>query len=178
MSLGGRGELRLQHRESDLDAEAICRTLATHGVACVLIGGIAAILRGSTALTTDLDMVPQDDDENLTRLMNALVEMKAEVRGAGRVMPLPDGEWLRAAKTWNFRTDFGNVDVLFVPAGTEGYRGLVQRSDVVELVPGVAPAVASIDDLIAMKEAANRPKDQLALPILRWLRDRDASADA
>jgi hypothetical protein len=34
--------------------------------------------------------------------------------------------------------------------------------------------VASVEDLIAMKESAGRAKDDNLLPILRYLRDREA----
>lgn len=83
------------------------------------------------------------------------------------------GDWLKAATSWNFKTALGRVDVLFSPPGGGDYAELARSARVIDFGEGAAVLVASLDDLIAMKEAANRPKDQLALPILRWLRARE-----
>lgn len=64
-------------------------------------------------------------------------------------------------------TEFGDLDILGNPAGIDSFEGLFERSTVMEIY-GVEVQVASIDDLIAMKRAANRPKDHIhILELLR-----------
>jgi hypothetical protein len=70
----------------------------------------------------------------------------------------------------NLVTRYGDLDLSFRPAGTEGYNELASRSLTVE-IRGCQVAVANLEDVIRSKEAANRPKDQRALPVLRQLLD-------
>ena len=73
--------------------------------------------------------------------------------------------------TW--RTDAGDLDVLADIPDREGrhmhYQELVDRATELDL-EGIMVRVASLDDVIASKEWANRPKDRDALPELRLLR--------
>ena len=160
---------------SETDYATILRILEKHGVDYVVIGGVAGILHGSNLVTTDLDVMPARTDENLSRLSQALVEMHARLRQSGPpvfMRHFADGEWLLGASTWLFETDGGDFDLLFAPAGAQPFEGLAADALDVEAQEGLVVPIASLDDLIAMKEAANRTKDQLALPILRWLKAR------
>lgn len=56
------------------------------------------------------------------------------------------------------RTDLGRIDFLAEPDGAPPYEQLKQRSMQFDL-DGRTVEVASVDDLIAMKRAAGRPKD-------------------
>ncbi len=159
-----------------LDADEILRTLKRFGVEFVVIGGVAAVMLGATVGTLDVDVVPEPSDENLDRLATALLDMDAEVTGAGRVRDFGDGAWLRASNVWNFTTRLGRLDVILAPAGLDGFPELAAAATAADAGGGTI-MTASIEHLIAMKEAANRPKDQLSLPILRWLRDRDTTTD-
>jgi hypothetical protein len=60
-----------------------------------------------------------------------------------------------------------NLDILFdeLPGGL-GFQGLRARSTRIDLGDTVA-VVASLEDIIASKEAAARPKDVAQLPILK-----------
>lgn len=60
---------------------------------------------------------------------------------------------------------------LVTAAGRARFEELVARSERVE-VGGVVVMVAGLDDIIASKERADRPKDREALVELRELRDR------
>ena len=63
-------------------------------------------------------------------------------------------------------TRAGDVDLMFTPAGTQGYDDL-RRGARRERIAGVTVAVAALTDVIRSKEAANREKDSMQLPILR-----------
>ena len=66
-------------------------------------------------------------------------------------------------------TRYGDLDLMFEPAGTRGYADLVRDADriIVAVDPPLDVAVASLPDIIRSKEAAGRAKDRAALPLLR-----------
>jgi len=85
-----------------------------------------------------------------------------------------DADMLGRMEISTWRTDAGDFDVLTdIPradGGRSGYDDLLARS-AVQHVNGVAVRVAALEDVIASKEWADRPKDHAALPELRRLRD-------
>ena len=146
-------------------------TLNRHGVRYVLIGGFAGKLHGSSALTVDVDICYARDDDNLVRLVAALRELRATLRGAEPDLPFRlDVRTLRNGDAFTFVTDAGDLDLIGMPAGTSGYEELARTAVRMDLEP-VEVEVASIDDLIAMKRASGRPRDRAHLEILGALRD-------
>jgi hypothetical protein len=79
---------------------------------------------------------------------------------------------LAGATTWNLTTAKGDLDIAFQLSGTGGYADLRRTAERYELEGGVLVTVASLADVIRSKEAADRPKDREALPVLRELLDR------
>ena len=147
------------------------RALAEHGVAFIVIGGIAASAHGSSQLTFDLDICYERSRENLERLAQALQQMHATLRGAPPDLPFRlDARTLAAGDSFTFSTDHGDLDCLGTPSGTSGYDDLLRGATKIEL-EGVAVKMAGLDDLIRMKRAAGRAKDLYALEILGALRD-------
>lgn len=156
-----------------LDPGCIFAVLAEHEVDYVLIGGLAAVLHGSTALTNDADIVPARTPDNLQRLGAALIHLEARLR----VPDTPDGlpfdphpTLLEAMAMLNMTTRCGDVDLTFAPAGLTGYDELAGNAIIFEL-EGQRVQVAALADIIRSKEAADRPKDRATLPILRALED-------
>jgi hypothetical protein len=147
------------------------RALVDHGVRFVLIGGYAAALRGSPMMTGDVDICPARDRENLQRLAEALRSLDARLRAAPADAPFVlDGRTLEAGDHFTFATDAGPIDSLGTPAGTDGFADLdASASD--EDLDGLVVRVASLDDLIRMKRAADRPQDRIAVEWLSALRD-------
>lgn len=80
-----------------------------------------------------------------------------------------DATFLRQVKMLNLVTRFGDLDLSFEPSGTGGYEDLAERSVRSDLGGGLVAPVASLEDIIRSKEAANREKDRMALPTLRLL---------
>jgi len=83
-------------------------------------------------------------------------------------MRLPAGaswEWdeLCIRAPWSiFNTDAGRVDLLVRLPGVDSFQGLYDRS--VEIhIAGAGVRVASLEDLISMKQTSQRTKDQLHL---------------
>jgi hypothetical protein len=154
-----------------LQADAILACLEKQGVRYVLIGGLAAILHGSPQVTFDADICPARDLDNLERLAAALRDMSARIRTPDVQDGLAfqcDAVFLNGVELLNLVTAFGDLDLSFVPSGTRGYGDLSENAIFMQ-VKGYRVAVASLEDIIRSKQAANRPKDQAGLPILRQL---------
>lgn len=155
--------------EAEFAPERILATLHAHGVRCVLVGGFAAVLYGSPFVTTDIDVVPASDEDNLARLSGALRDLHARVWTASEPDGLPfdhSPTSLGAVRVWNLVTDYGRLDLTFEPSGTQGYDD-VSRDAVHLVILGAEVDVASLADVIRSKEAAGREKDRLVLPTLR-----------
>ncbi len=160
----------------DFDPVAALRALARRGVRFVVVGGVAARLRGAPLLTEDVDVTPDRDPANLQALADALRDLDARLRvpddPAGVAFPV-EAEMLAVNTSWTLVTAAGPLDLVFLPAGSQGYADLVR--DASELLvardPDLSVLVASLRDVIRMKEAAGRAKDRAALPMLRQTLD-------
>jgi len=165
--------------QRDFDPAHILGVLVSHRVDFVLIGGLAAAAHGSPFPTEDVNITPETSPDNLTRLSAALSALEARVRTdavPGGLSFGHDAESLASAGVWNLTTPYGDLDLSMRPSGTSGYRDLASGA-AQDPAFGVAVTIASLADVIRSKQAANRPKDQRVLPVLREIlatrRDRD-----
>jgi hypothetical protein len=145
--------------------------LARHDVRYVLIGGLAAVLHGSPLPTLDADICPARTSDNLERLATALEAIDARIRTSDTAegLTLPrDPAFLARIEQVNLMTLVGDLDLSFTPSGTEGFDDLVRHAVLMKIRALTIP-VAALDDIIRSKAAANRPKDQRMLPLLRQL---------
>jgi hypothetical protein len=142
-----------------------------------MIGGFAGRLYGSPTVTNDLDLCCARDRDNLERLAAALRELHAALRGAPAGLPFVlDAQTLEAGDRFTFTTDAGSLDVLGTPSGSRGFAEL-NRAAVTMDLDGVSVRVASLDDLIGMKQAAARPKDLIEAEVLGALREEVEAQD-
>lgn len=136
-------------------------------------------MHGVRVLTEDADVAIARGRENRRRLMGALKNLKARYRLVGNVpgrrMRTEDPELLSAQKMWNLTTRYGPLDLLYDPIGG-GYDYLVEEAVRVDIGDGHVVLAASLDDIIASKEMADRPKDQQVLPELLWFRDQQTGS--
>jgi hypothetical protein len=145
----------------DLDVERLLGCLTRRGVDYVVVGGIAAVLWGSPRNTFDLDVCPATDPGNLEALARALVELEARLRGIEEDVPFsPDARTLGQVEMLTLDTTAGPLDLVMRPDGAPVYDRLRRSATRVD-IGAAAVLVASIEDLIAMKRAAGRPKDEL-----------------
>src|SRR5258707_11660545 len=153
--------------------DEILRRLVDAGVRFVLVGGLAAQAPGSTSLTNDLDICFARDADNLRALAGVLDDIIAIRRGLPPDTPaLPplDVRTLRASSLFTPSTRFGDFDLLANPDPGFDYETL-SAAAVLATTAGIRVLAAGLDDLMAMKRAAGRPKDRVELEILGALRE-------
>lgn len=127
-------------------------------------------LQGANNLTVDIDISFARDRENLDALAGALNLQHARYRGFPPELPcIIDVQTLRNGTHLTLETDLGDFDLLAEPEGIDSFEGLWERATIME-IDGTPVRIASLDDLIAMKRAANRPKDQAHLMELEALK--------
>jgi len=124
--------------------------VASH-VEFVLVGGYAVIFHGRPRATKDLDLLVGIDDDNRRRLAQALETFGAPdnvVRGARELV---------VGEVVYFGVSPLRVDVLASASGID-FVDVRERAIVAEL-DGLPVPVLALDDLIANKRAAGRPRD-------------------
>lgn len=142
---------------------ALLAALVSRGVDFVVIGGYAAVAHGSGQITRDVDVCSAPDEPNMRALAEALTDLDARLAGVVEDVPFtPDAATLRRTDVLTLMTRQGRLDVLRLPDGAPSYDTLRRRALRVR-VGGAAVLVASLEDLISMKRAADRPKDRIAL---------------
>lgn len=160
------------HEPAEFQPKPILRRLLEHGVDFVLIGGLAGMARGSSYPSYDVDIAYARAETNLERLASALNDLGATLRGAPRDLPFQlDARTLKAGVHFTFETRYGSLDILTDPDGAPSYEKLKAAAGAPAEVEGEAIFVASLDHLIAMKEASGRTKDKLMATEYRVLSD-------
>jgi hypothetical protein len=164
----------------ELRVDRLLEALTARGVDFVVVGGIAATLLGSARDTFDLDICPATDPGNLNSLGKVLVDIGARLRGVDEDVPfVPDGTILGRVEILTLETELGPLDVLIRPGGSPPYSQLRRRAERKDL-GAFSVLVASVDDLIAIKSLAGRPKDQVVveeLEAIKRLRKRLRAVD-
>lgn len=163
--------------EPDFDPAPILEALDRHRVDYVVVGGLAGLAHGSRYPTNDTDVAYERSRGNLELLAAALQELGATLRGAPPDLPfLLDATTLSRGANFTFDTRFGPLDILGDPAGAPPYAGL-RGAATPKTIFGLKVLVASLDHLIAMKEAAGRPKDLLMASEYRVISDELQARD-
>lgn len=164
-----------------LNVADIVRTLSSYEVSYVVVGGFGAQLHGATRPVKDIDLCPQWRQDNLDGLTAALSELDARPLDAAKI----DGDVLArlaGIRIGRWRTRSGDIDVLFglqLQDGSDlrGFSELRERATSFA-VAGCHILVASLDDIIRVKQRANRSKDKEALSELIALRDAAQTSPA
>ena len=152
--------------------EGPLKLLGEHAVECVIIGGVAATLHGSTILTNDLDVCYARNPANLERLANALRSVHARLRNAPENLPFVlDAETLGKGLNFTFATDVGSLDLLGEVRGLGYFAEVVEGSVIFELF-GYRFPVLDLPKLIIAKRTAGRAKDLIAIPELEAIQQR------
>ena len=128
------------------------------------------IAHGSTRNTFDIDVAIARDRDNAGRLVRALAPLNPRPRGFPSEIPfIWDESSVRSMTIATLTTSAGDLDILAEPEGVDDFEGLWQRAIESEIT-GHIVKIASIDDLVAMKQAANRDKDREDLRYLAIIR--------
>lgn len=171
-----------------LQVKQLVEMLYSHQVRYVLFGTLGAMAYGAELFTRDMDICFATDEANCQHIAELLRSLKA------RPTYTPGWNTQEACESWRpepptvenldheFTTIYGKLDIVPYPFGPNGkadrmnYERLKQRA--ITLFPFNIPVdVAHIDELIASKMSAKRPKDQAAFDELVRIQQRLRTGD-
>lgn len=142
----------------------ILSRLSEGGVEAIVVGMASAVLQGAPTMTWDLDIVHRRTPENVDRLLKVLQDIDAVARGDARRIQ-PGASHLMGPGHILLETRFGDFDCLGEIDGTRGYDDLLESSLSIDF-DGHALRVLSLEELLAIKRRAGRPKDLAGIPYL------------
>ena len=140
---------------------SVLQTFASHRVDFIVVGGVAAVLRGAPVGTFDLDVVHSTAPENIGKLLAALEDLDACYRTR------PDTTHLSSPGRQLLMTRFGPVDLLGTIGKGRSYEALLPHALEMELAKELQVRVLDLETLITIKEEVGGEKDIAMLPVLR-----------
>lgn len=149
-----------RYREA-IEAMKAFRALIQAGVDFVVVGGLAANVRGSDRVTKDIDLVYHIEASNVRRLCKVLNVNEPRMLALGK----PEGkpvtltpELLKRHPLLQLSTKLGQVDILSGIAGFTSYRAIKNASEAVK-IDGQSIPMLTREGVIKSKRAMKRPKD-------------------
>ena len=150
----------------EFDPLRILAGLRAHNVSYVLVGGLAAALRGWPTQTDDVDIYLPDDDENFERLVLVLQELEAR----------PASDAPSELHRVSYETAAGRLDIL---ESREVFVDLNAKATDLDIDRGVVARVAAVDDLADLKRESGDLVAAVQLSALAGsARHADAEASA
>ena len=117
------------------------------------------MLHGASIVTNDLDIAIPTNFDNDLALMRALEPFRPESLDLNSTEFGVWDERPRLGPVTSLTTTVGHLDIIRILLGIDDFEGLIHRSMTFDLAEQQIQ-VASINDLIKMRKAAGRPKDQ------------------
>jgi predicted nucleotidyltransferase len=140
-------------------------------VSFVLVGGLAVNAWGYLRATRDVDIVPDPSPENLARLTDLLRGLGGKVEVAGGQLDSDAiATFLRTGDRTLVATDLGDIDVLQGLPQVPRFDALDASATEVDM-DGLIVRVCSLDHLLEMKRASDRPRDREDLDALESAQD-------
>jgi predicted nucleotidyltransferase len=139
-----------------MDISRLLKSLNDRHVRYVVIGASAFPSHGYMRLTNDVDILIEPTRENAQRALDALREVGYDITGLTVDQVL--------TKKILFRQYILATDIHPSAAGITWKT--VWKNKKEDTIEGIPVFIASLDDLIKMKRAANRPKDREDLKAL------------
>jgi predicted nucleotidyltransferase len=143
----------------------------------VLVGGLAVNAWGYLRATRDVDVVPDPSAENLAKLDALLTRLGGKVDVGGRLLgseAIP--AFLKTGDRTLVVTDLGRVDVLQGLPQVPTFAVLDAEASDVD-IDGLRVRVCSLEHLLAMKRASERPRDRDDLEALEAAQEDEHRRD-
>lgn len=134
----------------------IVRLLEEAGIESILVGSTAAVIHDAPVMTEDFDFFVRDTALIRSRIKEFAARLKADSRPE-RIGNLTDAIRVRGGEV--------PIDFLFAIGGEPKFESVRSRATR-HPAGGRRVWIASLEDVIASKKAADRPKDRLAVPVL------------
>jgi predicted nucleotidyltransferase len=149
------------------ELNGLLQRLSDAGIEFVVVGGVAAVLHGSSMVTRDLDVCASLTDVNIKKLRAALGDLHPvhRIASAGTSF-LENPEPGVSLQNLYLQTDLGALDLLGSITGVGDFQRVWNSAVEVDLF-GRKVKVISLQQLIQAKEAVGRQKDLLAVMELR-----------
>lgn len=156
--------------------EDILRKLNQQKIKFVVVGGIAFNLLGGSRATQDLDILIMMDNENISRLINLLLENGYKPRQQVDPYDFTNREiredWIKNKnmKAFNFYKDyqsFEEIDII-IDSPVDFKEALTNAT--IFKIDDIQIPVISIDNLITMKEADGREIDKFDINELKIIK--------
>lgn len=163
--------------DAPLRLNALLERLVEADVRFVLIGGLAVGAWGYVRGTKDLDVVPDPAAENLEKLAALLHELDGKVEVEDGLLTADAiSIFLRTGDRALVATELGPIDVLQGMPQIPSFAALDDKATDVE-ISGLRVRVCSLEHLLEMKRASERPRDRDDLEALEAAQGADDRED-
>jgi hypothetical protein len=138
---------------------ALSKLFTEFNLDAVMIGNAAAAINGSPVTTLDIDFIVPQNPQTYRAI--ALIAQKTQ--SVLQELKLTDDRYMY--QLLPKRPEGTQVDFLYELASKDRYEQIREHAQPVDFGGNVL-YIASLEDIIRAKQAANRPKDLAVLPIL------------